>query len=122
MTRSRDGTTIANRNERYDEDLKTVGLHSRRARHHDHSVLTRSEARHSRSRCCRRPLHALDEHTLAHAQTFTFDTDEQLQVLTPSEEKHDLQLGRKVTVRPDGSRFCLLRPTYLGSPWWPYRI
>ena len=37
--------------------------------------------------------------TLAHAQTFTFETDEQLQVLTPSGEKRDLQLGRKVTVR-----------------------
>ncbi len=68
-----------------------------------------------------RYMHSMSD-TLAHAQTFTFDTDEQLQVLTPSEEKHDLQLGRKVTVRPDGSRFCLLRPTYLGSPWWPYRI
>ena len=37
--------------------------------------------------------------TLAHAQTFTFDTDEQLQVLTPGGEKREMALSRKATVR-----------------------
>ena len=43
-------------------------------------------------------MHSMSD-TLAHAQTFTFETDEQLEVLTPSGEKRDLQVGRKVTVR-----------------------
>ena len=47
--------------------------------------------------------------TLAHAQTFTFETDEQLQVLTPSGEKRDLQLGRKVTVRRPNAMVFELR-------------
>ena len=37
--------------------------------------------------------------TLAHAQTFSFETDEHLQVLTPGGEKREMLLGRKVTVR-----------------------
>lgn len=43
-------------------------------------------------------MHAMSD-TLAHAQTFSFDTDERLQVLTPTGEKRDMTLGRKVTVR-----------------------
>ena len=46
--------------------------------------------------------------TLAHAQTFSFDTDEQLQVLTASGEKRDMAISRKVTVRrPNAVAFQL---------------
>jgi hypothetical protein len=48
--------------------------------------------------------------TLAHAQTFTFDTDEQLEVLTPAGEKRAMALSRKVTVRrPNAVAFELHR-------------
>ena len=43
-------------------------------------------------------MHSMSD-TLAHAQTFTFDTDEHLQVLTPSGEKREMAITRKVTVR-----------------------
>ena len=43
-------------------------------------------------------MHSMSD-TLAHAQTFTFDTDEYIQVVTPAGEKREITLNRKATVR-----------------------
>jgi hypothetical protein len=43
-------------------------------------------------------MHSISD-TLAHAQTFTFDTDEQLQVLTPTGENREMALSGKVVAR-----------------------
>lgn len=43
-------------------------------------------------------MHSMSD-TLAKAQTFTFDTDEHLEVLTLAGEKQSLHLGREATVR-----------------------
>ena len=52
-------------------------------------------------------MHAMSD-ALVKAQTFTFDTDEQLQVLTPGGEKREMALSRKVTVRrPNAVAFIL---------------
>lgn len=43
-------------------------------------------------------MHSMSD-ALVKAQTFTFDTDEDLQVLTPTGEKREMAVSRKVTVR-----------------------
>ena len=43
-------------------------------------------------------MHSMSD-TLAKAQTFTFETDEQLQVMTTAGEKREMSLSRKVVVR-----------------------
>lgn len=52
-------------------------------------------------------MHSMSD-TLSQVKTFTFETDENLQIITPSGDKRQMQVARKVTVRrPNGVAFEL---------------
>jgi hypothetical protein len=60
-------------------------------------------------------MHSMSD-TLVKAQTFTFDTDEQLQVLAPGGEKREMSITRKVTVRRPNAVAFELRGKSEGAP------